>query len=147
MSREGLKRFLSLVPNMSVDDAQQQADMSDTEIEELVDICSAVLDSEKHNASLYDLSVLKRLDRIERDNTQRATAIVQALNGINTSLELLSGALLSFVRLVGEHHERLASPGATESSCRCAPDLVAKERAERAALTLVARCDKSPEDC
>jgi hypothetical protein len=70
MAYEGLRRFLALVPEVPVAEAQAQANMGDEEIEELMLLCTEILDSEKSN-SLYDLSLLKRLDAMEHEVTER----------------------------------------------------------------------------
>lgn len=65
-TRNGLQRFLSLVPTMSVSEAQARANMSDSEIEILVDICCAVLDEQKaSDGSIYDFAILDRIKKLE----------------------------------------------------------------------------------
>lgn len=61
----GIKRFFELAENNSVEAAQEQAELTDEELDELVTLCAKVLDSEQFVAA-YDLSVWRRVDCLEK---------------------------------------------------------------------------------
>jgi len=89
MNASGLRRFLELVPDMPVAEAQEQAGMTDEEIDQLVSMCCAVLDSRKED-SLYDFTVLEGQQRLASEFVHLRQGFVHLCNAMDTLIDAVS---------------------------------------------------------
>lgn len=102
MANEGLKRFLRLVPEKSVYDAQIEAQMSDQEIENLIDLAVAILDSDQRSSTLYDLGVVRRMETVESELTARINELSASVDRMAHAMTVTGQTLCQFVGVTSE---------------------------------------------